>query len=237
MVASSEPLRGRDIEFDGLKAYLSAAAGAGSPPPGILVIHEIFGLNHQIKRTADRFAEAGYTALVVDLFSRGNRSFCILRLSFQSFFRDGRGSGFNDLQLARAHLQQLPDVDATRVGVIGFCFGGGYALMMASRDDAVRAASVFYGRAPRDLDELANACPIVGSYGERDFPGAGSGPKTAEKIAAKLQQLDKPFSMKVYPGAMHGFFNEERAATYDPTAAADAWQRTIGFFDEFIKPG
>lgn len=233
-MAASVTLAGRDIEFDGLKAYISEPTGTG-PHPGVLVIHEIFGLNDQIRHTADRFAADGYTALVVDMFSRGNKAICIMRVMMQSILRDGRGSGFDDLQTARAYLQGLKDVDANRVGVIGFCFGGGYAMLMACRDEETRAASVFYGRAPHDLDELANACPIVGSYGERDFPGAGSGPETALKIAQKLKRLDKPFSIKVYPGAMHGFFNEERSQTYDPIAAEDAWQRTLSFFDEFIR--
>ncbi len=233
-MAASDELTGRDIEFDGLKAYLSEADGPG-PHPGVLIIHEIFGMNHQIRHTADRFAAEGYTALVVDMFSRGNKAICIMRIMMQGILRDGRGSGFDDLQTARAYLQGLIGVDANRIGVIGFCFGGGYAMLMACRDDETRAASVFYGRAPRDLDELANACPIVGSYGERDFPGAGSGPETALKVAQKLKRLDKPFSIKVYPGAIHGFFNEELKATYNQAAADDSWQRTLTFFDEFIK--
>lgn len=233
-MAASDRLMGRDIEVEGLKAYLSEADGPG-PHPGVLVIHEIFGLTDQIRRTADRLAAAGYTALAVDMFSRGNRAVCIMRIVMQGILRDGHGSGFDDLQTARACLQNLATVDANRVGVIGFCFGGGYAMLMACRDDEVRAASVFYGRAPRDLTELASACPIVASYGERDFPAAGSGPDTAIKVARKLKRYDRPFSIKIYPGAIHGFFNEERSATYDPAAAADAWQRTLSFFDEFIR--
>ncbi len=230
-MAESDPLVGKDIEFSGLNAYISEADGPG-PHPGVLVIHEIFGLNHQIKHTADRFAAAGYTALVVDMFSRGRRALCILRLTVQMFVRDGRGSGFDDLQTARAYLQSLPSVDPKRVGVIGFCFGGGFAMMMAVRDEEMRAASVFYGRSPRHLDELANACPIVGTYPEKDLPGEGE--KAALKVAAKLKQYDKPFNIKVYPGTSHGFFNEEKPA-YNQPAADDAWQRTIAFFDEFIR--
>ena len=233
-MAATDTLAGRDIKFDGLKAYLSEADGPGLHP-GVLVIHEIFGLDDQIRHIADRFAAEGYTALAVDMFSRGNKAVCIMRIVMQGILHDGRGSGFDDLQTARAYLQGLMDVDANRVGVIGFCFGGGYAMLMACRDDETRAASVFYGRAPRDLDELANACPIVGSYGERDFPGAGRGPQTALKVAEKLKRLDKPFRIKVYPGAIHGFFNEERSQTYDPVAAEDAWKRTLSFFDEFIR--
>lgn len=225
-------LKGRDIEFDGLKAYISEAAGPG-PHPGVLVIHEMFGLNDHIRRTADRIAGAGYTALAVDMFSRGNRALCIMRIVMQGLLRDGRGSGFDDLQTSRAYLQSLPRVDGNRVGVIGFCFGGGYAMLMACRDDQTRAASVFYGRLPRDLDEVAEACPIVGSYGEHDIPGQQ--PKNIIKLAERLKQYDILYSIKIYPHATHGFYNEERKATYNPTAAEDAWRRTISFFDEFIK--
>jgi carboxymethylenebutenolidase len=133
-----------------------------------------------------------------------------------------------ELQSALDFLQAQPSVDAARIGVIGFCMGGTYALQLASRDKDVRAASVFYGQNPRPLEAVAQACPVVGSYPERDFTAAA-----ARQLEAALEQYNVPHDIKIYPNAQHSFFNDTRSR-FNPDAAADAWQRMLAFFETHL---
>jgi carboxymethylenebutenolidase len=139
-------------------AYLALPDGEG-PFPGIVVIHEIFGLNDNIREITHRFAREGYTALAVDLFSTGNRVVCMLRIFHGMLVRPLNNGIVAELQAALNFLKGWPEVDPWRVGVIGFCMGGSYALQLASVADplpgsgqALRAASVFYGMNPRPLE-------------------------------------------------------------------------------------
>ncbi len=199
------------------------------PFPGVVVIHEIFGLNDNIRHIARRFAEQGYAALAVDLFAGQNRQLCLLRIVYGMLIRPLSNGTVKDLQAALAFLRAQTEVDRRRTGVIGFCMGGGYALQLACLDDGIRAASVFYGANPRPLDAVARACPIVGSYPEKDFTVGA-----ARKLDAKLQQYNVPRNIKIYPDTRHSFFNDQ-GRMYAPEAAADAWQRTLTFFEEHFK--
>ena len=146
-----------------LRGYLATPAGAG-PFPGVVMIHEAFGLNDQIRRHADRLAAAGYLTLAVDLFSDGGARRCLVG-TMQSMIT-GEGRVFADIAAARAWLQASP-LSTGRTGVIGFCMGGGFALLAAN--DGFDAASVNYGRLPRDLEPaLRGACPLVANYGAKD---------------------------------------------------------------------
>jgi carboxymethylenebutenolidase len=190
----------------------------------VVVIHEVFGLNDHIRRVATRFADEGYAALAVDLFSGGNRGLCLLRVMGGIMLRPLNNSGLRDLRASIDWLGQRPEVDPLRIGVIGFCMGGGYALALACVDDDVKAAAVFYGMNPRPLSALARACPIVGSYPENDFTR-----KAAIKLEEELTSCRIPHDIKIYPGARHSFFNED-GKTYDAGAAADSWRRSLDFF-------
>jgi carboxymethylenebutenolidase len=196
---------------------------------GVLVIHEISGLTDHIRRVADRLGVQGYSALAIDLFSGGNRAVCLLRVMAGLMLRPLDNSGLRDLQESIAWLKQRPQIDSARIGVIGFCMGGGYALALACVDGDIKAAAPFYAMNPRPLSALAEACPIVGSYPEKDFTKKG-----AERLGRALTDYAVTHDIKIYPGARHSFFNDQGKA-YDAAAARDSWERTLRFFEEHLQ--
>lgn len=205
-----------------LDAYLVRPDGGGALP-GLIVIHELFGLNDNIRAITRRFAGAGYAALAVDLFSAGGRrALCMARLLGDVFVRPLQNTAVNDLRAAVDWLQQQPGVAPERIGVVGFCVGGSYALALACVERDLSAAAVFYGQNPRPLAAVARACPIVGSYGQDDALFRWFG----RRLDGALGTYGVPHDIKIYPHAGHSFFNSGQP----PEAAADAWERTIAFF-------
>jgi carboxymethylenebutenolidase len=211
-----------------LNAYLAKPDSAGTFP-GVVVIHEIFGLNENIRDIARRFARAGYVALAVDLFSAGSRVTCMTRIFHGILVRPLTNGIVGELRAALDVLRDRPEVQSKRVGAIGFCMGGSYALQLACVDEDLRAASVFYGQNPRPLDAVAGSCPIVGSYPEKDFT-AGA----ARQLEAQLEAHQVAHDIKIYLDARHSFFNDTGPA-YNAEAAADAWKRTLAFFEKHLQ--
>ncbi len=212
-----------------MASYLALPEGEG-PFPGVVVIHEILGLNENIREIADRFAREGYAALAVDLFFGANRVACMVRIFYGMLLRPLQNGILADLQEAIRFLGRQPELDARRLGVVGFCMGGSYALQLACVEGRrLRAASVFYGVNPRPLDAVAKACPIVGSYPERDFTA-----RAARQLEPLLEEHGVAHDIKIYPGARHSFFNDHGAA-HDPQAAADAWGRMMSFFRSYLS--
>ena len=211
-----------------MDAYLALPNGSGALP-GVIIIHEIYGLNENIRDIARRFASAGYAALAMDLFSGRNRTACMLRIFNGIMFRSLDNSIVDELRAALGYVRALPRVDPKRVGVIGFCMGGSYALQMSIVDDQLCAASIFYGQNPKPLESVAKACPIVGNYPEKDFTA-----NAARQLEPLLEKYNVPHDIKIYPGAHHSFFNDQRP-NYDPKASEDAWQRTLFFFEKHLK--
>jgi len=216
--------------------YLALPSGTG-PWPGVVVIHEAFGLNDDICAKAHAFAARGYLALAPDLFDGRPWLRCI-RGAFRQL-RAGTGPAFAMLEAARATLAQRPDCTG-RVGVIGFCMGGGFALLCAPRA-GFSAAAVNYGEVPRDAERvLAGSCPVVGSFGGRDPMGTAH----PERLQRALAVLAVPHDVKVYPGAGHRFMTQTSGAgavfarlgrmTFEPEDAEDAWQRIFGFCWQYL---
>ncbi len=218
--------------------YLAVPAGAG-PWPGVVVIHEMFGLDDDIRRHADRLAQWGYLTLAPDFFAWG-RWFACLRAAFREL-RGGEGRMFDDIDAARGWLADRDDCTG-RVGVLGFCMGGGFALLAAPRSPFA-AASVNYGQVPADAERvLAGACPLVGSYGGRDRGLRGA----AARLEGALEQLGIAHDIKEYPEAGHSFMNRHHGpafaalgavlgAGFDGPAAGDAWGRIMAFFDAHLR--
>ena len=154
-----------------LPAALAVPTGAARPRPAILVLHEITGLNDDIRQISGRFADAGYVALAPDfLAGLGPRPFCMARF-FRGLGRVGTGRPYRQLEAARAWLGRRAEVDERRIGVAGFCIGGGFALLYAAAagSEAVRAVAPFYAGVPDDASRaLAGICPVVAAYGGRD---------------------------------------------------------------------
>ncbi|MDT4917353.1 MAG: carboxymethylenebutenolidase [Pseudonocardiales bacterium] len=229
------PVRGGSAE---LRGYLALPADDG-PWPGVVVVHEAFGLNDVVRRQADHLATAGYAALALDLFSDGGAARCLVS-TFRALMT-GKGKAIADIEAGRDFLRNRPDATG-RVGIIGFCMGGGFALVMASR--GFDAAAPNYGPLPPKLERvLAGACPVVASYGGRDplIPGAG------RKLGRTLAAVGVEHDIKLYPGVGHSFLNDVpigpgplptvmRVANVGPRpeAAADAWRRIETFFDTHL---
>jgi carboxymethylenebutenolidase len=218
-----------EIDTNALKGggYLALPDEPG-PHPGVVVIHEAYGLNENIKDITRRFADQGYAALAVDLFSDRNKPICMARYMAGMLGGSVNRYGIADLKKSLTHLAALPEVDAERVGAIGFCMGGGFALAWACTDTRLKAIAPFYGANPRPLDVVERSCPIVGSYPEKDF--------TASAGRALDEALDRhgvAHDIKIYAGAGHSFFNDTSRA-YHEESAADSWARVLKFFEEHL---
>jgi carboxymethylenebutenolidase len=223
----------------GARGYLAVPdpAVSGPPPwPGVVVLHDITGLSGDLRSITDRFAAAGYLALAPDLYSRGGAVRCV-RAVFAAL-RAGHGQAFADIEAARGWLRGRSDC-TWRVGVAGFCMGGGFALATAARD--FQAAAPYYGPLPRDPGALDGACPIVASYGGRDRALAGS----AARLRQALTDREIVHDVVEYPDAGHGFANRilpgplNRVGhfagfAYHHDSSEDAWRRVLAFFADHL---
>ncbi len=216
----------RDISGSEIKGggYLALPEGDG-PHPAVVVIHEAYGLNDSIKDVTRRLADAGYAALAVDLFADRVRAVCMARYMGGMLLGSVNRYGVDDLKHALTFLAKRPEVDAQRLGAIGFCMGGGFAIAWACTDSRLRAIAPFYAANPRPLNVVKRLCPVVGSYPENDFT-AGAG----RALERALTEHNVKHDIKVYPSARHSFFDEHGRA-YDAEASADAWRRVLDFFD------
>ena len=215
-----------DGERDRLQGYLARPQGDG-PSPGV-IIHEVLGLNENMQDIARRFADEGYVAFAVDLFTGRNRAVCMARFIGGMLRGTPERFGIGDLKAALSVLAEQPSVDGERVGAIGFCMGGGFAVAWACTDDRLKAIAPFYGVNPRPLSAVARSCPVIGSYPEKDFTA-----RSGRKLDAELGRHGVQRDIKVYEGARHSFFNDS-GRSYDPGASEDAWRRTVSFFEEHV---
>ena len=217
--------------------YLAIPAGDG-PWPGVVVIHEAFGLNDDIRAKADELAAHGYLAVAPDLYRGKNWLRCV-RAAFAQLHAQS-GAAFTALEAARAYLAGRPDCTG-KTGVIGFCMGGGFALLCAPRH-GFDVAAVNYGEVPKDAEAaLRGACPIVGSFGGRDAMGTGH----PERLQRALAVLQIPHDVQVYPGSGHRFMTPSTGAgavlarlgrmSYQRADAADAWQRIFAYFGQYLS--
>ena len=225
-----------------LRSELFTPDGDGSFP-GVVVLHESFGLNDDIRRLARRFAEAGYVAMCPDLYSHGSRIVCLTRV-IVDMLRGSVPREIEDILAAREALAARSEVDPERIAVAGFCQGGGFALVAAAKP-GFRAAAVNYGEVPRDRSSLDRVCPVVASYGAKDRV---FGRNAAERLERHLAALGVPHDVKAYDQAGHSFFSQydgyqgwlarvptPLAVGYDEDAAEDGWRRMLAFFEEHVR--
>jgi carboxymethylenebutenolidase len=219
----------REIDRSELKGggYLVTPDGPG-PHPGVVVIHEAYGLNDNIKEVARRFAGEGYVTLAVDLFTDRNRAVCMARYMAGMLLGSVNRYGISELKTALTYLAKNRDVDAKRMGAIGFCMGGSFAIAWACTDSRLKAIAPFYAVNPRPLDLVSRLCPVVGSYPEKDFTA-----RAGRKLDRRLDEHSIAHDIKIYSGAEHSFMNES-AASYNEAAAKDSWARVLKFFGDQI---
>ena len=175
----------------------------GLPHPAVIVVHEAMGLNDDIRRIASVFADHGYVALAPDLVGAGFKPLCVARF-FQGIGKVGTGAPYREMAAFQDWLERQPYVDGDRVGMAGFCAGGGFAMLYAARGGRnLRAIAPFYGALPADESIIPDLCPTVASYGGRDAVLGGNGPK----LQAALDAAGIPGDVKTYPDAGHSFMN------------------------------
>jgi carboxymethylenebutenolidase len=223
-------MKTRDISPTELKGggFLAIDDGPG-PRPGVVVIHEAYGLNDQIRDVARRLAEAGYAAFAVDLFSGRNRAVCMARYMTGTLLGSVNRYGIDDLRASLTFLAKQPEVDASRMGAIGFCMGGSFAIAWACTDSRLKVIAPFYATNPRPLEVVRRMCPVVGSYPGKDFTA-----RSGKTLEAELDRHGVAHDFKIYPEARHSFFND-RGQTYDKDAAQDSWRRVTQFFGEQLQ--
>ena len=224
----------QDVSFPGstgkpLQARLAQPEGNG-PFPAIVVIHEIYGLNDNIRDITGRFADQGYVALGVDLFAGHSRAVCMAQFMGGMLFNSTDHLGIRDLKASLDYLSKLPNVDPQRVGAVGYCMGGSFAIAWASTDKRLKAIAPYYAMNPRPAEAIARLCPVVGSYPKSDFTA-----NAGKTLDGKLNDYKIEHDIKIYPGAKHSFFNDQNAASYNADAAKDSWERVLGFFQTHVK--
>jgi carboxymethylenebutenolidase len=223
-----------------LRGVLGVPAGDG-PWPAVVVVHEAFGVDTEMRKQVAHLASLGYLAVMPDLYSDGGARRCLV--ATMKAMRSGTGRAYLDIEAARQWVQTRPESTGA-VGVIGFCMGGGFALMTASSGFAAAASN--YGMLPRDPDDaLGDACPVIASYGANDSSLRGA----AATLEETLTRHDVVHDVKEYADAGHTFMNEAPAGpawfrplarvmkmSPNPDAAADAWERIDAFFREHLQP-
>jgi carboxymethylenebutenolidase len=242
MPISGEFLDVRTSDGSSLRTELFVPVGEG-PHPGVVVLHESFGLNDDIRRIAARFADAGYAALTPDLYSHGTRILCLSRVMID-MLSGAVAREIADIHAARDALAKQTGIDSERIAVAGFCQGGGFALV-AGTQPGFSAAAVNYGMVPSGRSHLDGLCPVVASYGAKDRI---FGRKMAERLEGHLTALGIPHDVKTYDQAGHSFFSQvdgwqgwlarlptPMAVGHDRAAAEDGWQRMLNFFDEHVR--
>jgi carboxymethylenebutenolidase len=221
---------------DPIPGYLAMPSQTG-PWPAVVVLHQAFGLDDDIRRITDRLAGLGYLAVAPDLLAKGGLK-CLARLFLD--VQRGEGDAVDTVQDVVDWISGRSDSNG-RVGVIGFCVGGGLAFLLGMTG-TVDAVAANYGKAPK-AERLARSCPVVASYGRKDRMFAKAASVAERGLAAAKVDHD----IKVYDDAGHGFMNQVEGhrimkvvtrpvmtVDYNRDAAEDAWARIEKFFDRYL---
>lgn len=218
------PSEGTDIS-----GYLARPEG-DKPVPAVLVCHENRGLTPHIQDVVRRFAKEGYAALALDLLSREGGTASLDRDAIPgALTKAGARRHVTDFKAAFTYLNSQDYVDAGRIAMTGYCFGGGITWQAATELTGLKATSAFYGPAP-DLEKVPTIKPAVfGVYAELDDRITGPMPKLRDALAA----TDVRHELKVYPGVDHAFHNDT-GERYNETQATAAWNDTLAWFKQYV---
>ena len=216
-----------------LGGYLTRPKGDGARP-SVVVIHARDGIIDHIRDVARRLAKAGYVALAPDLLSRqgGTSSFSSSEAAIAAGRKLDDEMITKDLTGGINYLKGQSFVGANKIGVIGFCWGGGKALLFTTRSKDLAASVIYYGSNPPNLEDVKNiSAPVLGQYGGADERITSAVPKLADA----MKNYGKSFEYKVYPGAPHGFNSDTSPQNYREDAAKEAWGRTLEFFKKHLQ--
>jgi carboxymethylenebutenolidase len=213
-----------------VSGYLATPSTPGKHP-ALILIHEWWGLMPWVKEQARKFAGAGYVALAVDLYrGKTTEDPKVAREMATTLPRD---RGMRDLEAAFSYLASRNDVEASKIGTVGWCFGGGWALRLAIHEPRLAACAVNYGELTTDPAEIdAIRCPVLGIFGAEDqvIP-----PAKVKAFEAAMKKAGKSVDVKIYAGAGHAFETSTEKDRYRPEATADAWARMIAFFHRTLQ--
>jgi len=201
--------------------------------PAVVVIHEWNGINDHIRDVARRLAKAGYVALAPDLLSRqgGTSSFPSVSAANEAAVKLPDEPIAKDL-IGAVNFLKAQNFVRPKIGVIGFCWGGGKALMFTTRSRDLAASVIYYGSNPRNLEDVKNiAAPVLGQYGGADERITSGVPQLEEA----MKKYGKSFEYKVYAGAPHAFNSDTSPRSYREEAAKEAWTRTLEFFKKHLQ--
>ena len=228
-------MREQNVEFK-----VNGQPGAGylvrpdsdAPARGVVVIQEWWGVDAHIKDVTQRFAKEGYVALAPDLYHGKVVPVSEPDLAQKALMELDFPHAVKEVIGAVTYLASQPYVSPKKIGVIGFCMGGGLALRTATQSADVGAVAAFYGGGSPDASAFANNhAAILNIVGEQDHDVA----KTIQKLDDELKASNFPHDIVVYPGGHHAFFNNTRPQVYHPTAANDAWQRSLAWFSKYLN--
>ena len=201
------------------------------PFPALIVVHEWWGLNDWVKEQASKLADQGYEALAVDLY-RGKVA-ATPDEAHQIMRGVPEDRAKRDLHAAFEYLASQPNVKKNRIGAIGWCMGGGYALDVALQEPTLAADVINYGHLATDPDSLKKInAPILGLFGAQD---KGITPDDVHKFEQAIKKLGKKIEIKIYDDAGHAFENPNNKEGYRAADAADAWQRIVDFLSGTLK--
>jgi carboxymethylenebutenolidase len=214
---------------DTIEGFLAVPEQPGRYP-GVIVIHEWWGLNDWVKEQTQKIAEQGYVVLAVDLY-RGktatdpNEAHELMRGLPQD-------RAVRDMQAAFDYLSARKDVNG-RIGSVGWCMGGGYSLQLAIHQPRLAACVVNYGALPTDPNDIQQiGAPVLGNFGGQDH---GITPADVKAFQKSLTALGRYVDIKIYDDAGHAFENPNNQTGYKPADAADAWARTIAFLKKALR--
>ncbi len=229
-LAAGEVVYGKAGSRD-LKGYLAVPDGT-QRAPAIILIHEWWGLNDDIRSKADQFAKEGYVALAVDLYGGRSTTRPSEARRLAGEVRQNMDKAFDNLKAAVAFLKAHPRVDSERLASIGWCFGGGWSYQMAKNNLGVKASVIYYGFFnPRD-DLSKMRAEILGHFAEKD---RAIRVDNVREFQAKLKTLGGHHEIYIYPNTTHGFASRPgENPNYVEEAAKQAWERTLAFLKKYL---
>jgi carboxymethylenebutenolidase len=238
------PLENKSVEYtEGSLGYLvypnstdkntTSITGQQQKLPAVVMIHEWWGVNDNIKEMADELASEGYVVLAADLYNGEVATDPNRARELSSSVRENPQQAITNLQSAVQYLASLPNVNSSRIASLGWCFGGGQSLQLAlnSEQHPLAATVIYYGNLVNDTNELSKIkWPVLGIFGDED----NSIPVDSVRAFGRgLNETGVTNEIYIYPGVGHAFANPS-GDNYAPQETTDAWQKTLTFLDKYL---